>query len=117
MKRIFLFISIICIVIALFLYLFNPIQEYDFFTALKLGSNLEFNNPIEQFEVIGKEFEAFGNVFSNSSGNWWNDFWNGIQQFFEVIWTLLKAPVLLVYDLVMDLVQGFRFLLIMLGFY
>lgn len=117
MKKIYLFISILALCIATCLFVFNATKDYDFFTALELCSKLEFKNPLEQFQAIIEEFEGFNGIFDNSTGDWWTQFWNGTSQFFTLIWTILKAPVLLLGDLFQDIAQCFRCILFILGFY
>lgn len=112
MKKIFLFISILALVIALCLYLFNPSKEYRFMTALSLCSELDFKNPLDQFKTLVFEFEKFTDIFNQDVS-----FWEGFTKFFELLWSILKAPVLLVGDLFTDLGLCFKAIIYILGFY
>ena len=112
MKKIFLFISIFVLVIALCLYLFNPNKDYHFMSAIEACSQLEFKNPLDQFKNLIFEFEKFGDLFSGSYS-----FWDGVGKFFELIWNVLKAPVLLLGDLFVDIGLLFKCILYIIGFY
>lgn len=117
MKKIFLFISIIALCVGLCLFAFNSSKEYDFFTALELCSKVQFKNPLDQFKEIISEFENFNHIFDNDGGNWWSQFWIGTSQFFTLLWSILKAPVLLLGDLFTDIALFFKCVMYVLGFY
>ena len=117
MKKIFLFISIIALIVGTCLFVFNSSKDYDFLTAVELCSKVQFKNPLDQFRSIMSEFENFNDIFNNDGGNWWSQFWNGTTQFFTLIWSILKAPVLLLGDLFTDIGLVFKCVLYVLGFY
>ena len=117
MKKIFLFISIIALVVGTCLFVFNASKDYDFLMAIELCSKVQFKNPLDQFKEIISEFEHFNDIFKNTGGNWWTQFWTGTSQFFTLIWNILKAPVLLLGDLFTDLALVFKCVLYVLGFY
>lgn len=117
MKKIFLFISIIALVVGTCLFVFNASKDYDFLTAVELCTKVEFKNPLDQFKDIVSQFENFNNIFKNEDGNWWSVVWNGTTQFFTLIWAILKAPVLLLGDLFTDIALVFKCVMYVLGFY
>lgn len=133
MKKIIIWLVPLFCLIALCLYLFNGIQDYNFLTQVKKVSSLDFPNPLDEFWKVVDAFKSWGDLGWNttavaSTGNGWQDFWNGVSQwftdtannlggYFSLIFQILIAPVLLVYDLVVDIATGGQAILTILGLF
>lgn len=133
MKKILIWLIPLMCLIALCLFLFNGIEEYDFFIQLDKISKLDFPNPIDEFWKVIDAFKKWGDLGWNttevlSSGNAWNDFWSNVGQWFQdtannlggyftLLFQILIAPVLLVYDLVIDIAKGGQAILTLLGLF
>lgn len=116
MKRLFIWFVPFIFLIALCMYFFSPLEKYDFMVQITKISQLEFTNPLENFADIIEAFQGFGNISFGGSDNWFLDAWNAVGQFFTLIWDILKAPILMVYDIVCDIAVGGRAVFILLGF-
>lgn len=133
MKKILIWLVPFFALASLCIYLFNGIENYNFLTQLKKVSSMEFPNPIDNFWDVVDAFKQWGELGWTStevisSGNAWNDFWNGVGQwfidtgnnlggYFSLIFQILVAPVMLIYDLVMDVALGAKAILTMLGIF
>lgn len=133
MKKILIWLIPLFFLIALCLYLFNGIDNYNFLTQIKKVSALDFPNPLDQFWKVIDAFKEWGELGWNttavaSSGNGWLDFWNNVGQWFQdtannlggyfiLLFQILIAPVLLVYDLILDIAMGGQAILTLLGLF
>lgn len=133
MKKILIWLVPFFALASLCIYLFNGIENYNFLTQLKKVSSMEFPNPIDNFWDVVDAFKQWGELGWTStevisSGNAWNDFWNEVGQwfidtgnnlggYFSLIFQILVAPVMLIYDLVMDVALGAKAILTMLGIF
>ena len=138
MKKILIWLVPFFALTALSIYLFNGIENYNFMTQLKKVSQFEFPNPIDNFWDVIDAFKKWGELGWTSSevissGNAWNDFWqndfwqnvgqwfvdtgNNLGGYFSLIFQILVAPVMFIYDLVMDVAFGAKAILTMLGIF
>ena len=133
MKKILMWLVPFFTLTALCIYLFDGIENYNFLTQLKKVSSFEFPNPIDNFWDIIDAFKKWGELGWTttevvSSGSAWNDFWNNVGQwfidtgnnlggYFSLIFQILVAPVMFIYDIVMDVALGAKAILTMLGIF
>lgn len=111
MKKIFLAISSLSLVIGLVAYLFK-LSDFDFLTSLNRISELEFPDVLGDFKSVldkGKILSDFGSQDAE-----WYDF---IKVFVTWLGALFSFPIVLIVDVCKTLICAFQAVMIILGFY
>lgn len=110
MRKIFMFITIMALVVGLVGFLFN-LREYDLFAQLAKIETLTFSNPIQELRDLIDEANKLFNF--NGADVAWYEY---IPLFFEWIGTMVQFPIILIKDIATNLISGLQAILFILGF-
>lgn len=110
MRRIFMFITVMALVVGLISFLFN-LGEYDLFAQLAKIESLGFANPVEDLRTLINEANKLF-AFDGTDVEWYEY----IPLFFEWVGTMIKFPIILIQDIATNLFCGLQAVLFILGF-